>query len=118
MKGLLGRVAVAMFLGSGISAPAAERPGNGTADRGSVGCPSPLLFCCPDDYCPKPLPPVTCPPCGRCNDYCKKPLPQVCRLPCGKPDNYCRKPWPDLGRSLRCEHSHRGPCPTAWTSER
>jgi hypothetical protein len=40
--------------------------------------------CCPDDYCPKALPPHPC-PVSRCgpDDYCPKPQPATC------PYNYC-----------------------------
>jgi hypothetical protein len=54
--------------------------------------------CCPDDYCPKPLPCVPCLSCCRtCDDYCRKPMPCVPCLPCCRTcDDYCRKPLPCL----------------------
>ena len=57
-------------------------------------------FCCPNDYCRKPLP---CPPCpaqlGCCDTYCRKPLPcPPCPVQLGCCDTYCPKPYPDLCR--------------------
>jgi hypothetical protein len=49
---------------------------------------------CPDDYCKKPLPCVSCDWRGTCDDYCKKPLPCVSCDWCGTCDDYCRKPAP------------------------
>src|SRR5262245_23643457 len=49
---------------------------------------------CPDDYCPKTLPCVSCTPKGCVDDYCPKTLP--CVPPCagGCVDDYCPKNCP------------------------
>jgi hypothetical protein len=53
-------------------------------------CPS-----CPDDYCPKPLPPVPCPgwTCAP-DDYCPKRLPCARPVTCFRADDYSAKPCP------------------------
>jgi hypothetical protein len=53
-------------------------------------------WCCPNDYTPKPPPPVPC-PVGKCgpNDYCPKPMPKVCPLTYKGIDDYCRNPCPN-----------------------
>lgn len=53
-------------------------------------------FRCVDDYCPKPIPFLHCPPETTCrDDYCAKPIPlQPCRSPNCLPDDYCAKPIP------------------------
>ncbi|MBN2578939.1 MAG: hypothetical protein JXB10_08105 [Pirellulales bacterium] len=65
--------------------------------------------CCPDAYCRKPMPCVTCIkiPCS-CNCYCPKPAPCVscCKIP-SSCNCYCPKPmprfcWPVLGQFYRC----------------
>ena len=55
--------------------------------------PHPPCPCCPDDYCPKKLPP--CPPrvCSHApDDYCPKKLPCVRGVKCCGKDDYCPKP--------------------------
>lgn len=49
---------------------------------------------CPDDYCPKILPKVSCNPKGCVDDYCPKKEP--CAPPCAKGcvDDYCPKTCP------------------------
>jgi hypothetical protein len=65
-------------------------------------CP-PSRYCCPDDYCSKPLP-FACPSVRGCrDDYCPTPFPAIlCPPPyCGK-DDYCAKWFPNcLPPSLR-----------------
>ena len=68
---------------------------------------SALMLCCPDDYCRKPFPCVTCPS-GWCpDDYCRKSFPCLCRPVGWCPDDYCGKPmpslcWPPLPATYRC----------------
>ena len=50
--------------------------------------------CCPDDYCPKPLPCAAHNWCGTCDDYCKKPLPCAGHNWCGTCDDYNKKCGP------------------------
>jgi len=50
--------------------------------------------CCPDDYCPKPLPCAPPVSCRGPNDYCPKPLPTTCPAKCFGPDDYCPKKCP------------------------
>jgi hypothetical protein len=52
-------------------------------------------LCCPNDYCPKPMPCAPCPVCC-CgpNDFCGKPLPCVSPYCCCLCDDYCCKPAP------------------------
>jgi hypothetical protein len=50
--------------------------------------------CCPDDYCPKPLPTVCPVRCFGPDDYCPKALPCVCPCNCKGPDDYCPKKCP------------------------
>ena len=73
--------------GEGGRSPAVDPP-----------CCGGLMLCCPDDYCPKPLPCVPSPLLSCCpSDYCLKPLPWL-RAPtlscCG--GDYCPKPLPGL----------------------
>jgi hypothetical protein len=63
-----------------------------------------LLSGCPDDYCRKPCPRISCLSCGLPDDYCRKPCPRIPCLSCGLPDDYCRKPCPNPCRPLRSEH--------------
>jgi hypothetical protein len=65
-------------------------------------CPWPRWWCCcPDDYCPKPCPPVPPLPCFGCDDYCPKPLPPCPPwVRCGSCDDYFPKPrciWTEIG---------------------
>ncbi|MBL8829391.1 MAG: hypothetical protein JNM18_20575 [Planctomycetaceae bacterium] len=67
--------------------------------------------CCPDNYCPKPLPCVRVPLCYQCDDYCPKPLPCVQKPNCFECDRYCRKPIP----LLCCPNCTPGICgPGNW----
>ena len=54
--------------------------------------------CCPDTYCPKPIPCIDCiTPWRTCDDYCRKPIPCLESLaPCRCTDTYCPKPCPKL----------------------
>jgi hypothetical protein len=64
------------------------------------GC-IPILWGCPDDYCPKPMPGVPCIRCGEPDDYCRKPCPHIIRLSgCGGPCDYDRKPCPPACRPM------------------
>ena len=60
------------------------------------GCECRPLACCPDDYCRKAFPFLSClSRCGNIDDYCKKPPPCIkCYDGCGSVDDYCRKPAP------------------------
>ncbi len=66
-------------------------------EQQKCACRGGLMLCCPDDYCPKPLP---CVPWARCccpDDYCCKPYPYLFSPAlscCG--DDYCCKPFPHL----------------------
>jgi hypothetical protein len=73
-----------------------------------------LMLCCPDDYCPKPLPCLPCPQRSCCPDnYCRKPLPCVpCPKTCWRPDDYCRKPMPRLCWLPPPVKYSCGPCPS------
>jgi hypothetical protein len=85
--------------------------------------PHPPCPCCPDDYCPKPMPLVPCPVhCAGPDDYCYKPLPSTCPVKCGGPDDYCRKPlpmppspcsppWYTCGPAPTCAPPHRDGTP-------
>lgn len=91
--------------------------------HGNISC-CPKLPCCPDNYCAKPYPCISClPRCGGPDDYCAKPYPCIPCLPrCGGPDDYCAKPYPcffcptpspylSCG-SQECCPSRPGVCPT------
>jgi hypothetical protein len=111
MTRMLSVVAAAVVLGHGLVADAGQPGGHVLRFSVPACCCNPLLTGCPDDYCPKPLPRVVCPPCGLPDDYCPKPPPCLGRLPCGQCDDYCRKPWPNLCRPLSPEHYHCGKRP-------
>jgi hypothetical protein len=66
---------------------------------------------CPDDYCRKQLPNVSCVPRGCVDDYCPKSLPTVPCPPKGCVDDYCPKHCPlILGKT--CEPWYTcGPAP-------
>lgn len=63
--------------------------------------------CCPDNYCPKPVPCVKSPLCFQCDTYCPKPLPCVQSPNCFECDRYCRKPFPII--CCPCEPGVCGP---------
>ncbi len=57
-------------------------------------CHHPECPTCPDDYCPKQLPP--CPPWVTSHtpdDYCLKKLPCIAPVKCFGDDDYTRGPW-------------------------
>ena len=105
MKPLARRVAVILVVGlcalgaRNLQGPLCQAAGpNGTTGV-APGCPAQCApCCCPDTYCPKPLPVVACLPrsCS-CDTYCPKPLPRVpcVALGCGG-DTYCPKPLPRI----------------------
>lgn len=67
--------------------------------------------CCPDNYCPKPMPCVQKPNCFQCDTYCPKPMPCVQQPNCFECDRYCRKPIP----LLCCPNCASGVCgPGNW----
>ena len=68
--------------------------------------------CCPDDYCRKPFPCISCPKlCGTKDDYCRPPMPCIpcnCMTRCA--DDYCRKPYPTFCWSVNKEYYRCPPC--------
>jgi hypothetical protein len=58
--------------------------------------------CCPDDYCPKPLPHVPPNAKGCVDDYCPRTCPLLLQKPC--------EPWYSCGRS---QEGGVGACPNS-----
>jgi hypothetical protein len=67
-------------------------------------------LCCPNDYCPKPMPGAPCSVCcGGPNDYCAKPLPCVSPYCCFDCNDYCGKPPPAISPCYTPPGSSCGP---------
>lgn len=88
-------VVIAWFMaGTGIADPGVRRVNSVRAVDGFASG----IVCCRANYCPKPMPCVTCPStCGISVPYCPKPMPCVtCPSTCGVWVPYCPKPMPNL----------------------
>jgi hypothetical protein len=107
MESIMGFTRVVRFLSLlgfcivGVTAPGSTAVG-GQPHDGWWLCPGISLhrpcLCCPNDYCPKPIPcisPFCC--CGP-DDYCTKPLPCVRPFCCSQCDDYCAKPCPTISQ--------------------
>ena len=71
--------------------------------------------CCPNDYCPKKLPPVPCRvKCCCPDDYCPKRLPIPCPLKYCGPDDYCCKPCPPVPLPCAPPWFTCGPATVLW----